>query len=142
MHFRKALNPDHLGADDFVDHEMNPIKRNLTIKRVFMAKPPAGKKEKICIEFQEDHRTAFLANKQVKQVARLLRRAETEMWIGAVVQITSGPVKAPGTKDEMTTGMIVLNAAFRKSQQAQTQQQGADPGADATPASQGAANGE
>lgn len=128
MHFRKALNPDHLGADDFVDHEMNPIKRNLTIERVFIAKPPAGKRGKICIKFQEDHRTAFLANKQIKQVARLLRRAETDAWVGAVVQVTSGPVKAPGTKDEMTTGMIVLNAAFRKSQQTQTQQQSEQSG--------------
>jgi hypothetical protein len=112
MHFRKAMSPDHFGADDFVDREFNPIQKTLTIKSVFLAKPPNGKKERICIGFEEDPRTAFFANSQVRTIAKSLRRADTDQWIGAKLAITSHEVKSPA--GGMTTGMNVVSAVFPK----------------------------
>lgn len=116
MHFRKAMSPDHFAADDFVDREFNPIQKTLTIKSVFLAKPPNGKKERICIGFEEDPRTAFFANSQVKLIAKTLRRADTDQWIGAKLTITSAEVKSPA--GGMTTGMKIVAAVFHKTQTA------------------------
>lgn len=112
MHFRKAMSPDHLAADDFVDREFNPIQKTLTIKSALLAKPPNGKKERICIGFEEDPRTAFFANSQVKLIAKTLRRADTDHWIGARLTITSAEVKSPA--GGMTTGMKIVRAEFPK----------------------------
>lgn len=117
MHYRKAQDPLYMGADDFVDAEMNPIERKLTIARVGMQKPPAGKKEKICIWFREEERGAFFPASQITKIARLLRRAETDLWIGAVLLITSAEVKS--VSGGMTSGMRIVNAAFPRSLQQQ-----------------------
>lgn len=111
MHFRKLLNSAHLAAEDFVDAEFRPVERKLTIKGVTLAKPPAGGKEKPCIAFQETDKTAFFANGEIKALARFLRRAETDQWIGAVVTITSAEKKFAG---QPTTGMKVVAASFPK----------------------------
>lgn len=112
MHFRKAMSPDHFAADDFVDREFNPIQKTLTIRECFMLKPPNGKKERICIRFEEDPRTAFFANGQIKGLAKMLRRADTDQWIGARVTITSHECKSPA--GGMTTGMKIVSAVLPK----------------------------
>jgi hypothetical protein len=112
MHFRKLLDPTCFSAEDFIDDHFNPIKRTLTIKAVSQAKPPAGGKIKGCFEFTEDPRKAFLGNKEIKKIARMLREAETDRWVGAKLYITSGPKKNPEGGSEMTTGMVVLKAAY------------------------------
>ena len=114
MHFRKAMSPDHFAADDFVDREFNPIQKTLTIKSATMLKPPNGKKERICIGFEEDPRTAFFANGQIKFLAKTLRRADTDHWIGARVTITSHECKSPA--GGMTTGMKIVAAVLPKPQ--------------------------
>lgn len=107
MNFRKALNPNCLGADDFVDAHFNPIDRELTIKRAFQAKPPAGGKEKLCLEFHEDTRCAFFANTQIKKLATMIRRADTDDWIGVQLVVSSAPTKFAG---QPTTGMVIKSA--------------------------------
>ena len=82
-------------ADDFVDREFNPIQKTLTIRSAVMSKPPNGKRERICIGFEEDPRTAFFANGQIKFLAKTLRRADTDQWIGARIVVTSHEVKSP-----------------------------------------------
>lgn len=111
MHFRKLLNSAHLAAEDFVDGDFRPIERTLTIKGVTLSKPPAGGKEKPCLSFVETEKTAFLANGEVKALARFLRRADTEQWIGAKVVITSADKKFAG---QPVTGMKVVSAGFPK----------------------------
>lgn len=107
MNFRKALDPKCLGADDFIDAHFNPIDRALTIKRAFQAKPPAGGKEKLCIEFHEDNRTAFFANSQIKKLATMIRRADTDDWVGVQIVVSSAPTKFAG---QPTTGMVIRSA--------------------------------
>lgn len=107
VNFRKALNPNCLGADDFVDAHFNPIDRALTIKRAFQAKPPAGGKEKLCLEFHEDTRCAFFANTQIKKLATMIRRADTDDWIGVQLVVSSAPTKFAG---QPTTGMVIKSA--------------------------------
>lgn len=109
MHFRKMLSSAHLAADDFVDAEFRPIERELTIKGVSMCKPPMGGKEKPCIHFVETEKTALLANGEIKAIARMLRRAETDQWVGAKIVITSKEKKFAG---QPTTGMAVVRCYF------------------------------
>jgi hypothetical protein len=105
------LSSAHLAADDFVDAEFRPIERELTIRGVSLAKPPAGGKEKPCLAFAETEKTALLANGEIKALARMLRRAETDQWVGAKVVITSAEKKFAG---QPTTGMKVVRAYFPK----------------------------
>jgi len=114
MHFRKLLDPTCFSAEDFIDDHFNPVKKVLTIKSVCQAKPPAGGKMKGCFTVEEDPRKMFLGNKEIKKIARLLREVETDRWAGAKIQVTSGPKKNPEGGNEMTTGMVVLNAAYPK----------------------------
>lgn len=101
MHFMKVLNPDNIGADFFVDKDMNPIEITLTIKDVTSEKPPTGGKLKACFFFDEIketvteknqekviHKKCFLANGEVKKIARTTRRADTKDWIGLKLTIT------------------------------------------------------
>lgn len=105
--FRKMLCKDHLGADDFVGPDMEPIEITMTLTGVNMAKPPAGGKEKALFSFKETPKTAFLKDTAVTKIGRDLRRRNTEDWIGAKVTITSAPTKMAG---KPTTGMIVVKA--------------------------------
>lgn len=107
--FRKILCADHLGADDFVGRNMEPVEHTLTIKDVRVGKPPAGKKDRPQFFFVETPKTAFLPNTQVKEIAHQLRRGNTEDWIGAKVTITSRETKMAGSP---TTGMKVVRAWF------------------------------
>lgn len=109
--FRKMLCKDHLGADDFVGPDMEPIEITMTIKSVTMGKPPAGGKEKPLFGFDETPKTAFLKDTAVTKIGRDLRRRNTEDWIGAKVTITSAPTKMSG---KPTTGMVVTRAWFAK----------------------------
>ena len=111
MHFRKMLSSAHLAADDFVDAEFRPVERELTIKGVTLCKPPTGGKEKPCLAFVETEKTALMANGEIKSLARMLRRAETEQWVGAKVTITSAEKKFAG---QPTTGMKVVRAYLPK----------------------------
>lgn len=109
--FRKILCADHLGADDFVGRNMEPVEHTLTIKDVRIGKPPAGKKDRPQFFFHETPKTAFLPNTQVKEVAHQLRRGNTEDWIGAKLTITSRETTMAGRP---TTGMKVVRAWFAK----------------------------
>lgn len=109
--FRKMLCANHLGADDFVGRNMEPVEHTLTIKDVRSGKPPAGKKERPEFVFIETQKTAFLPNSQVKEIARQLRRGNTEDWIGAKVTITSRETTMAG---QPTTGMKVVRCWFEK----------------------------
>ena len=111
MHFRKLIDAACLAAEDFVDAEFRPVERTLTIKAVTKSKPPAGGKEKACFHFQETEKTAFLANGEVKKIASMLRRGDTDQWIGASLVITSAAKKFAG-KD--TSGMVVVRATLPK----------------------------
>ena len=102
---------DHLGADDFVGPDMEPIEITMTIKGVAMGKPPAGGKEKPLFAFAETAKTAFLKDTAVTKIGRDLRRRNTEDWIGAKVTISSAPTKM---NQKPTTGMIVVRAWFAK----------------------------
>lgn len=112
MNFRKALNPNCLGADDFVDTHFNPIDRELTIRRAFQAKPPAGGKEKLCLEFHEDPRSAFFANTQIKKLATMIRRADTDDWVGVKIVVSMAPTSFAG---KPTTGMVIKSAKLPNS---------------------------
>lgn len=109
MHFRKLVNSEHLAAEDFVDAEFRPIEKELTIKDVILKAPPAGGKEKACFVFVETPKTAFLANGEVKAIARMLRRADSAHWVGARLAITSAEKKFAG---KATAGMKVVRAYF------------------------------
>jgi hypothetical protein len=101
----KVLNPDNIGAEFFVDAEMNPKELELTIESVTSEKPPAGKKEKACFYFKEiPSKKCFLANTQVKLIARKLRKADTKDWIGSKVVITCAEKTYSG---KPVMGMIV-----------------------------------
>jgi hypothetical protein len=107
MHFRKLLNSDCLSAEDFVDQNFNPVERTLTISGVTLEKPPAGGKEKPCLYFAETQKKAFVANGEIKKLARFLRCAETDLWVGAKLVISSADKKFAG---KSTTGMIIVSA--------------------------------
>lgn len=111
MLYRKMLNSLHLAADDFVDAEFRPVERELTISSVTLQKPPMGGQPKPCIGFVGTEKTALMANGEIKALARMLRRAETDQWIGAKVVITSAEKKFAG---QPTTGMKVVRAYFPK----------------------------
>ncbi len=111
MHFRKLINSECLAAEDFVDANFQPIERQFTIKGVCAAKPPAGGKEKACVTFEETPKKAFIANGEVKRIARMLRRANTDDWLGAKVVITSAPKRFAG---QDTTGMVIVSAELPK----------------------------
>jgi len=107
------MNADHLGADDFVDRDLNPKEVTMTIKDVKEGKTPAGNKSKPEIVFMETPKTAFLANTQFKAIAHFLRRGNTDDWKGAKVTITS---RETTMKGQPTTGMKVVKAWFDKPQ--------------------------
>lgn len=113
MNLRMAQHPDCWGAMDFVDDKFEPRKRTLTIRGNGCEKPPATKKEKAFLLFDEDGRKAFLSNKEMMKIANALRSLEMDNWKGAKVQITAGPKKNPLGGAEVL-GMVVLQAAFAK----------------------------
>lgn len=117
MHFMKVLNPDNIGADFFVDKDMNPIEITLTIRDVTSEKPPTGGKLKACFYFEEIKETVptnggdqvvykkcFLANGEVKKIARHTRKADTKDWIGIKTTITCKEKKFGRDK---VMGMII-----------------------------------
>ena len=108
MHFMKALDPEHLGAEHFVDDKMNPIVIKLVIESVTMAKPPAGGKEKICFSFVGKTKKAFFANTQIKKIPRALRNADTEGWKGAELSVTAAETKFKG-QPVMGMKIIAIN---------------------------------
>lgn len=113
MHFRKLLSSAHLAAEDFVGPDFTPVERELTIKSVTLQKPPTGGKEKPCLAFAETEKTALMANGEIKAIARQLRRAETDQWVGAKVVITSAEKKFAG---QPVSGMKVVRAYFPKTE--------------------------
>lgn len=115
--FRKILCADHLGADDFVGRDMEPVEHTLTIKDVRIGKPPAGKKERPQFFFNETPKSAFLPNSQVKAIAHQLRRGNTEDWVGAKITITSRKTTMAG---QATTGMMVVRCWFDRTPAATT----------------------
>jgi len=112
MHVMEVIDPTNLGAIHFVDENLNPIERKLTIKSVGKEKPPAGGKAKACLRFMEDQRCLFLANSQIKAIMNYLRTADCDKWAGAVLLLSAAPTKYAG-RDCM--GVVVKNAAYRKS---------------------------
>lgn len=107
-HFMQLIDSKCLGALNFVDADMRPTQRDLTIRRVVKGKPPAGGKERWEFHFQETEKTAFFANGQVKRLANMLMCANTEGWVGVRLTVTCGPVKSP--KGGETMGMIIVEA--------------------------------
>lgn len=107
-HFMQLIDNTCLGALNFTDADMNPIERTLTIKGVKKQKPPAGGKEKPCIEWTETPKVSFLPTGQLKALANKLMVADTDRWIGARVTLTCGEVKS--VKGGMTMGVIVVKA--------------------------------
>ena len=107
MHFMTILNPDNIGAQHFVNAEMVPIVRELTIKNVTSEKPPTGKKEKACFYFEEiDGKKCFLPNTQVKLIASTLRKADVKFWIGTKLGISCTEKKFAGAP---VMGMIITS---------------------------------
>ena len=104
MNFMKAINPDCLGADTFVDKDFTPVEYTFEITGVTSEKPPAGGKEKICFRFKETPKKAFLANGEVKLIARVLRKADTDDWVGTKLSISCAEKKFAG---KPIMGMIV-----------------------------------
>lgn len=107
MHFMKVLNPDNIGADFFVDANMNPKTMELTISNITSEKPPTGGKEKACFYFTEiKDKKCFLANGEVKKIARNTRKADTKDWIGLKVGITCKEKKFAG---KPVMGMVIVS---------------------------------
>lgn len=106
MNFMKVINPDNLGAEAFVDKDFSPITRVLTIKNVTSEKPPTGGKEKACFYFEETDKKAFIANSQVKLLARKTRKADTEDWKGIKLGISCAEKKFAG---KPVMGMIITS---------------------------------
>jgi hypothetical protein len=104
MNFMKAINPDCLGAENFVDKDFKPIELDLTITNVTLEKPPAGGKEKACFYFDKTPKKAFLSNGEVKLLARKLRKADTDDWKGVVLTISCAEKKFAG---KPVMGMII-----------------------------------
>jgi len=104
MNFMKAINPDCLGAENFVDKEFKAVEFNFTIVNVTTEKPPAGGKEKACFYFKETPKKAFLANGEVKLLARKRRKADTDDWKGVVLTISCAEKKFAG---KPVMGMII-----------------------------------
>lgn len=117
MHFAKLLNPDNVGACHFVDKDLNPIVRDLTIEKITSEKPPAGGKPKGCFFFKEireehkkegeysDPKKCFLASGEIKKIMRTLRTGDSEKWIGTVLSITAKEKKLKGAP---VMGMVVV----------------------------------
>lgn len=111
MHVMELLSPDNFGAIHFLDNDLNPIEKKLTIRSVTKEKPPAGGPPKACFRFIEDPKCLFLANTQVKGVMNFLRTADSAKWVGAVLLLSAAPTKLKGRD---TMGVVVKNAAYRK----------------------------
>lgn len=107
MHFRKILASDTMSAEDFVDGNFTPCEHTLTLKEVTMEKPPAGGKPKGCFHFEGTEKKMFVANGEIKKLARLLRRADTNDWIGARITFSSAEKKFAG---QPVTGIIITKA--------------------------------
>jgi len=107
-HFMSLIDSTCLGALNFTDGDMNPIERVLTIKGVKKQKPPAGNKEKPCIEWVETPKVSFLPTGQLKALANKLMVADTDRWPGAKVTLTCAAVKSP--KGGETMGVVVVKA--------------------------------
>ena len=83
MHFRKALNSDHLAADDFVDAKtMEPVVRTLTVSGACMRKPRLAARRKLCLSFKETEKTAFLAATQISSLPTLCGAATLTIGLG------------------------------------------------------------
>jgi hypothetical protein len=106
-HFMSLIDNTCLGALNFVDNNMQPTERKLTIIKVDKDKPPAGGKERWCFHFKETDKKAFFATKQIKRLANLTMSAETDGWAGWQITVTCGPVKLKG---EDTMGMLIKAA--------------------------------
>ena len=109
MHVALALAADCWGALDFIGGDGTIIERKLKISRSFMSAPPAGGAQKLCVIFEGDERKCFLAKGEIKKLANLLRRYETDLWVGAVVLMSAGEKKFKG---QPVMGMVVKKAAF------------------------------
>ena len=59
--------------------------------------------------FEGDERKCFLAKGEIKKLANLLRKYETDLWFGAVVLMSAGEKKLKG---QPVMGMVVKKAAF------------------------------
>ena len=90
MHVALALAADCWGALDFIGGDGTVVERKLKISRSFMSAPPAGGAQKLCIVFEGDERKCFLAKGEIKKLANLLRKYETDLWVGAVSRMISG----------------------------------------------------
>lgn len=106
MHFMKLLNPDNIGAEFFVDADMNPKPMELTISKVTCEAPPTGGKAKACFYFEEiKDKKAFLANGEVKKIPRFLRKGDTESWKGVKLTMSCAQKKFAG---KPVMGMVIL----------------------------------
>jgi hypothetical protein len=104
MNFMKAINPDCLGAETFVDKDFTPIEYSFEVVNVTLEKPPAGGKEKACFYFRETPKKAFLSNGEVKLLARTLRKADTDDWKGVKLTISCAQKKFAG---KPVMGMVI-----------------------------------
>lgn len=107
-HFMKLISQAHLGAINFTDDNMRPIKRKLVIDRVTAETPPgAGKNsdKKNYVRFRGMQKGAFFSNKQLKKIANELMCADTDRWGGVELEVTCAEVKA--REGGTTMGMIV-----------------------------------
>jgi hypothetical protein len=109
-HFMKLISQMHLGAINFTDESMRPIKRKLVIDRVTAEVPPgAGKnsEKKNYVRFRGMSKGAFFSNKQLKKIANELMCADTDKWVGVELEVTCAEVKS--REGGMTMGMIVTS---------------------------------
>ena len=114
-HFMEMLDPECLGAAWFTDENMQPTRKQLTIKAVCKKKPPGGGKERVFVSFVETAKGAFFANSQIKTLATKLQCADTTKWAGVRLTITCAEVKSP--KGGTTMGMVLVGASRTKSKQ-------------------------
>lgn len=107
-HFRKLLHTGYFAAEDFLDNNFQPRPCKLTIASVSEEAPPSGgKKCKPCFTFQGTDKKMLVANGEVKKLAKMLRRANTDDWIGAQVTVSCAPKKFAG---QDVLGMVFTDA--------------------------------
>jgi hypothetical protein len=109
-HFMECIDSKYLGALHFVDGNMQPRSRVMTIKTVRKGRPPAAGKntnQKWCVYFEESEKGAFFSNGQLKRLANTLMCADPDGWVGAKLTISCAPTKYAG-QDVM--GMVILKA--------------------------------
>lgn len=123
-HFMTLIDNKCLGAVCFTDTNMQPKPRDLTIKRVTKGKPPGGGKERWEFWFVETDKSAFFSTGQIKRLANMLMCADVDMWAGARITVTCGPVKSP--KGGETMGMLITHAVRAPKTQQQPAQQEPD----------------